>query len=89
VLGDERYGFREIEAGQPARAVRRSKSPRDKLTSAPKYDRAALPPWPHERLALHARLLGFTHPVTGKAMRFETSVPEEMDQLLREHRPRS
>ena len=29
------------------------------------------PNWPHNRLALHARLLGFDHPVTGKAAVFK------------------
>ncbi len=30
------------------------------------------------RQALHARTLGFVHPVTGKAMQFETDLPEDM-----------
>jgi 23S rRNA pseudouridine1911/1915/1917 synthase len=34
--------------------------------------------WPHERLALHARLLGFEHPATGQELRFESPLPREM-----------
>ncbi len=33
------------------------------------------------RQALHAAVLGFAHPITGKALRFETSLPEDMAQL--------
>ncbi len=33
------------------------------------------------RQALHAAVLGFVHPVTGKALRFETSPPEDMARL--------
>ncbi len=32
--------------------------------------------WP--RLALHASLLGFTHPMNGKAMRFESAWPDDL-----------
>ncbi|MFC5407211.1 RluA family pseudouridine synthase [Cohnella soli] len=31
---------------------------------------------PFSRLGLHARVLGFEHPVTGKPMRFETDIPK-------------
>lgn len=34
------------------------------------------------RQALHAGLLGFTHPQTGDKMRFEAPLPEDMQQLL-------
>jgi 23S rRNA pseudouridine1911/1915/1917 synthase len=46
----------------------------------PRYqpEMANHPQWPHERLALHARLLGFDHPVTGQALRFETQLPLEI-----------
>ena len=30
------------------------------------------------RQALHAAVLGFVHPVTGEALRFETQPPEDM-----------
>lgn len=33
------------------------------------------------RQALHAAVLGFVHPVTGHALRFETSPPEDMQRL--------
>jgi len=35
------------------------------------------------RLALHAALLGFTHPQTGKAMRFEAPLADDLEQLRR------
>ena len=34
------------------------------------------------RQALHARTLGFEHPTTGKFMRFESPVPEDIEQCL-------
>ncbi|WP_299610979.1 RluA family pseudouridine synthase [uncultured Aquimarina sp.] len=34
------------------------------------------------RQALHARTLGFVHPVTGEKMHFETSVPDDMQQCV-------
>lgn len=34
------------------------------------------------RQALHARLLGFTHPATGAALRFESALPADMAQLI-------
>jgi len=33
--------------------------------------------WAPRRMALHAAVLAFTHPVTGRALRFETPVPKE------------
>lgn len=38
------------------------------------------------RLALHARVLGFTHPATGAALRFEEPVPPELEAWLAEVR---
>lgn len=35
------------------------------------------------RLGLHAYLLAFRHPVTGKYLRFETPVPDSFEQLMR------
>jgi 23S rRNA pseudouridine1911/1915/1917 synthase len=51
----------------------------------PRYrpELAAHPRWPHERLALHARLLGFTHPVSEQPLRFEAALPGEFTRLLR------
>ncbi|NOZ62570.1 MAG: RluA family pseudouridine synthase [Calditrichaeota bacterium] len=34
------------------------------------------------RQALHAKTLGFTHPMTGKRLRFDSELPEDMRQLL-------
>jgi 23S rRNA pseudouridine1911/1915/1917 synthase len=34
------------------------------------------------RQALHARLLGFTHPITGERLRFESALPEDMARLI-------
>ena len=34
-----------------------------------------------ERQALHAAVLGFTHPITGEALRFETPLPPDMAEL--------
>jgi 23S rRNA pseudouridine1911/1915/1917 synthase len=34
------------------------------------------------RQALHARLLGFAHPVTGETLRFESAPPEDMARLI-------
>lgn len=38
------------------------------------------------RQALHARTLGFEHPVRGKMLRFETAVPDDMEQCLEKWR---
>lgn len=46
---------------------------------------AAHPSWPHERMALHARTLGFEHPITHQALRLEAPLPEEMDRFLKSH----
>jgi 23S rRNA pseudouridine1911/1915/1917 synthase len=50
----------------------------------PRYEPelAQHPRWPHQRLALHARLLGFEHPVTGQALRLESPLPPEMARFL-------
>lgn len=42
--------------------------------------------WRHERLALHARLLGFDHPLTGEPLRFQCALPTEFERFLK-HRP--
>ena len=34
------------------------------------------------RQALHAYLLGFEHPVTGKALHFETGLPADLEALV-------
>jgi 23S rRNA pseudouridine1911/1915/1917 synthase len=38
--------------------------------------------WPYKRLALHARKLGFDHPITGQHLRFESPLPAEMVRIL-------
>ena len=34
------------------------------------------------RQALHAKTLGFEHPVTGKRLSFDSDLPEDMQQLI-------
>ena len=38
--------------------------------------------WAFPRQALHAATLGFAHPLTGEAMRFESALPADMAELL-------
>ena len=38
------------------------------------------------RQALHAKMLGFIHPVTGEKMRFETDLPDDMQALIEKWR---
>ena len=38
--------------------------------------------WPYERVALHAKQLGFMHPVTRKQLKFSSPLPVEMDRFL-------
>src|SRR5262245_46779030 len=51
----------------------------------PRYEPelAQHPRWPHQRLALHARLLGFEHPLTGQSLRLESPLPVEMESFLK------
>ena len=49
---------------------------------------AVHPQWPPGRLALHARLLGFSHPVGGKALRFEVELPIAFTEFWRRCRDR-
>lgn len=51
----------------------------------PRYnpEQASHPQWRSKRMALHAKLLGFKHPVTGKALRFESPLPKEFVHFLR------
>jgi 23S rRNA pseudouridine1911/1915/1917 synthase len=35
------------------------------------------------RQALHAKVLGFHHPITGKFVRFESDLPEDMKELIK------
>lgn len=38
--------------------------------------------WKAKRLALHAAVLGFAHPLTGRVMRFESALPRELEAFL-------
>lgn len=51
-------------------------------------DRARHPAWHHPRLALHARTLGFVHPVTGRPVRVTTDLPPEIAAFLEATRQR-
>ncbi|MGD0094742.1 MAG: RluA family pseudouridine synthase, partial [Planctomycetota bacterium] len=46
----------------------------------PRYrpDLSSHPQWRVKRLALHAAVLGFRHPITGRALRFEAAAPAAM-----------
>jgi 23S rRNA pseudouridine1911/1915/1917 synthase len=57
----------------------------------PRYEAelARHPRWRVQRLALHARLLGFTHPITGQELRLESPLPAEMSKFIAAVRPRA
>jgi 23S rRNA pseudouridine1911/1915/1917 synthase len=38
--------------------------------------------WIRKRIALHARSLGFEHPISGKALNFESSLPAALEKFL-------
>ena len=46
-------------------------------------DLALVPGWKFHRLALHASILGFTHPTTGAPLLFESPLPGEMETASR------
>jgi 23S rRNA pseudouridine1911/1915/1917 synthase len=52
----------------------------------PRYrpDLSGHPQWRTKRLALHAAVLGFRHPVTGKPLRFEAPLPAAMRKFVGE-----
>ena len=54
------------------------------LVGDPVYGRKASPEF--QRQALHARRLSFTHPVTGKELRFQQPLPDDFEDLLNELR---
>lgn len=41
------------------------------------------PDWPHARLALHAHVLGFQHPVTGEDLRFLSEMPRSFQTFVK------
>lgn len=51
----------------------------------PRYggDASEHPRWIRQRMALHARTLGFTHPVSGEPMVFESALPAAMVKFIR------
>jgi 23S rRNA pseudouridine1911/1915/1917 synthase len=51
-----------------------------RLRALPGELRGPLGEW--DRLALHARVLGFSHPRTGEQLRFEREAPAEFDSLM-------
>ncbi len=68
VFGDPTYGGRRIHGG--------TAGPGDK-----EFVHALLQQMP--RQALHAKILGFVHPVTGKRMKFDSNLPDDMLTLQR------
>ncbi|MDA1051357.1 MAG: RluA family pseudouridine synthase [Planctomycetota bacterium] len=47
-----------------------------------KTEQAKHPRWIRKRIALHARSLGFEHPVTGEAMHIESPLPAAIEKFL-------
>lgn len=41
------------------------------------------PDWPHTRLALHAHILGFQHPVSGEDLRFVSEMPRTFQSFVK------
>ncbi len=52
------------------------------LGSGPGYDTGMLAAREFPRQALHAAMLGFIHPITEAALRFETPLPDDMSNLV-------
>ncbi|MEY2756530.1 MAG: hypothetical protein RIR33_308 [Pseudomonadota bacterium] len=48
----------------------------------PAFERATATAKAFPRQALHAAVLGFVHPITGKSLRFERDPPEDMSDLI-------
>ncbi len=74
IFGDETYNGRKIHYGAD---LPKMKSRVDNLLSIMK------------RQALHAKTLGFTHPVTNEFMKFESDLPHDFNLLLEELRKTS
>lgn len=49
-------------------------------------ERARHAGWTAKRLALHAAVLGFDHPHTGRPLQFESPLPDEFDRFLEKYR---
>ena len=71
IFADERYGGKEIRKGTIYAKYRQ-------------FIQNCFEICP--RQALHAKTLGFVHPVTGKWMQFDSAVPEDMTALLEKWR---
>ena len=67
LFGDERYGGTQILRGQPGAAYK----------TFVRHCFACCP-----RQALHARTLGFKHPITGEEVDYESPLPNDMQALL-------
>jgi 23S rRNA pseudouridine1911/1915/1917 synthase len=68
VLGDPKYGGRRKKLSRLRQSARAVGQELLKIMS---------------RQALHAKMLGFRHPVTGTAMQFESDLPEDMEAALK------
>ncbi len=51
-----------------------------------KTKQAMHPRWIRKRIALHAKSLGFEHPISGKAMTFESPLPSALEKFLAKNR---
>ncbi len=71
LFGDERYGGTEILRGQRTSSYKAYIQNCFKLCN---------------RQALHAKTLGFIHPITGKQMDFNSCLPMDMEQLIEKWR---
>ena len=67
LFGDERYGGCEILRGNRSTTYKAFIQNCFKICN---------------RQALHARTLGFVHPVTGKQMDFTSDLPADLEQLI-------
>ena len=73
LFGDERYGGTEILRGERTASYKAFIGNCMKVCG---------------RQALHARTLGFSHPVSGRPMDFTSPLPDDMEQLLQKWRGR-
>lgn len=67
VFGDPTYGGRRIAAGKIGRKLKEEVQHLMRLMN---------------RQALHAKTLGFVHPVTNKTVKFESELPRDMKEVL-------
>jgi 23S rRNA pseudouridine1911/1915/1917 synthase len=67
VFGDPTYGGRRIAAGGGGKKVKEEVQHLMRLMT---------------RQALHAKTLGFVHPVTNKTMKFESELPQDLKEVL-------